>query len=111
MIQVGWNEPSFSKDQASPYNDQRSKRMNPEETENITPEKSRNSITRGNTSQASPYAKLGYFEGINQIREEREIQNVNQSFTARQQSKIASHVLSSSREQQAYNLLNDYNAR
>ena len=62
---VGFTETSFRKEQRSPIQVRGSQKLNPEQSENTTPEKFRRLTTCGNTSQASPYAKLGYFEGIN----------------------------------------------
>lgn len=42
-------EPSYSHNARTPAESRRN-RINPEQSENITPEKSRNSITRGTTS-------------------------------------------------------------
>lgn len=62
---VYFNETSYCKENTSPSRGTRGHMLNPERSENNTPEKFKSSLKRGDTSLASPYAKLDYFESIN----------------------------------------------
>lgn len=56
-----WDKPSFNYVHTSQQQQMRTSFINPEDTENLTPKKSRNSNTYGLTSEASPYSKMNYF--------------------------------------------------